>query len=255
VTLLGHATVLIEMDGVRVLTDPVLRSRVGPLTREGAAPRAEHYADIDLVVISHSHWDHLDYGSLKLLGDDVRIAAPRGLGEELGRQGFGRVDEVVEGDELTVSGVRVEAVHADHKGFAPPVSGTDLSLGFIVRGSQRHYFAGDTAYFGGMARLDPELDVALLPVWGWGPTAKPSEHLDPMGAARAAAVIEPRIAIPIHWGTLHPTGMRWMRPSTRIDPPHQFAQLARRLAPDVTVRVLPDGASLVVPPAASTASA
>jgi L-ascorbate metabolism protein UlaG (beta-lactamase superfamily) len=99
-----------------------------------------------------------------------------------------------------------------------------------------------------MAEFDRGLDVALLPVWGWGPTANPSEHLDPMGAARAAATIKPRIAIPIHWGTLHPVGFRWMRPSTRIDPPHQFAQMVRRLAPDTTVRVLPNGASLVVRP-------
>ncbi len=129
------------------------------------------------------------------------------------------------------------------------MGGTELSLGFIVHGSQHHYFAGDTAFFAGMADFDIGLDLALLPVWGWGPTAKPAEHLDPMGAARAAAVIKPRIAIPIHWGTLHPVGLGWMRPSTRIDPPHQFAQLVRRMAPDTIVRVLPNGASLVVPPA------
>jgi L-ascorbate metabolism protein UlaG (beta-lactamase superfamily) len=99
-----------------------------------------------------------------------------------------------------------------------------------------------------MSALDVGLDLALLPVWGWGPTAKPSEHLDPLGAARAAAVIKPRFAVPIHWGTLHPVGLRWMRPSTRIDPPHQFAQLARRLAPDTVVRVMPVGSTLEVPP-------
>ena len=145
--------------------------------------------------------------------------------------------------------VRVEAVHAEHKGFGPPVGGTDLCLGFIFHGTRSIYFAGDTAYFEAMAEFDVGLDLALLPVWGWGPTAKPSEHLDPMGAARAAAVIKPRIAVPIHWGTLHPLGFSWMRPSTRIDPPHQFAQLMRRMAPDTTVRVLPNGGSLVVPPA------
>ena len=68
-----------------------------------------------------------------------------------------------------------------------------------------------------------------------------------MGAARAVAVIKPRIAVPIHWGTLHPVGLSWMRPSTRIDPPHQFAQLMRRMAPDTAVRVLPNGGSLTVP--------
>jgi L-ascorbate metabolism protein UlaG (beta-lactamase superfamily) len=248
VTFLGHATILIEMDGVRVLTDPILRTRLGPLTRLSAVPDPEAWADVDVVLLSHSHWDHLDYPSLELLGLGTPIVAPLGMGPDLRAHGFKTVTEVISGDDIEIGGLRIEAVHAEHKGFGPPVGATDLSLGFMVHGSQTHYFAGDTAYFSGMAEFDRGLDVALLPVWGWGPTANPSEHLDPMGAARAAATIKPRIAIPIHWGTLHPVGFRWMRPSTRIDPPHQFAQMVRRLAPDTTVRVLPNGASLVVRP-------
>jgi len=249
VTFLGHATILIEMDGVRVLTDPILRRRIGPLTRMSGAPKPEQWMDPDVVLISHTHWDHLDYGSLKLLGTGVTVVVPRGQGPELARRGFTNIIEVEPGDDFEVGAVRIETVYAKHKGFGPPLSGTEMCLGFIVHGSQSHYFAGDTAFFEGMADFDVSLDLALLPVWGWGPTAKPSEHLDPMGAARAAAVIKPRIAVPIHWGTLHPVGFRWMRPSTRIDPPHQFAQLMRRIAPDTTVRVLPNGGSLVVPPA------
>ena len=249
VTFLGHATILIEIDGVRVLTDPVLRERVGPLTRTSGPPDQSLWTDIDAVLISHSHWDHLDYGSLKMMGLDVPILARVGMAGEFKRRGFLDVTEMDVGDRHALGTVEVEAVHAAHKGFGPPVGGTDLCLGFIIRGTQSIYFAGDTAFFDGMADFDIGLDLALLPVWGWGPTAKPNEHLDPMGAARAAAVIKPRIAVPIHWGTLHPVGFSWMRPSTRIDPPHQFAQLVRRMAPDVTVRVLPNGGSLVVPPA------
>ena len=122
-------------------------------------------------------------------------------------------------------------------------------LGFLVHGSQTVYFAGDTAFFEGMADLGDGLDLALIPVWGWGPTAKPSEHLDPQGAARAVALIKPRFAVPIHWGTLHPLGFRWMRPTTRIDPPHQFAQIVRRLSPQTIVRVLPVGSTLRLLPA------
>jgi L-ascorbate metabolism protein UlaG (beta-lactamase superfamily) len=249
VTFVGHATILIELDGVRILTDPILRERVGPLTRTSGAPSAELWSDIDVVLISHSHWDHLDYGSLKLLGLDVPIIARTGMAGEFRSRGFRDITELEPGDEQAVGTVRIEAVHAEHKGFGPPVGGTELCLGFIVHGSRSIYFAGDTAFFEAMADFDIGLDLALLPVWGWGPTAKPSDHLDPMGAARAAAVIKPRIAVPIHWGTLHPVGFSWMRPSTRIDPPHQFAQLVRRMAPDTTVRVLPNGGSLTVPPA------
>lgn len=248
VTFLGHATIVIDMDGVRILTDPILRSRVGPLVRMRGAVEEARWAGADVVLISHSHWDHLDHGSLRMLGMDANIIVPRGMGAGLRRRGFMRVTEVDVGDEVQVAGVRVEAVHAEHRGFGPPVGGTERSIGFIIHGSQRHYFAGDTAYFAGMADFDQGLDLALLPVWGWGPTAKPSEHLDPFGAARAVAVIKPRYAVPIHWGTLHPVGFRWMRPSTRIDPPHQFAQLVRRMAPRTIVRVMPVGSSLRVPP-------
>ncbi|MEX1343587.1 MAG: MBL fold metallo-hydrolase [Candidatus Limnocylindrales bacterium] len=249
VTFIGHATILIEIDGVRVLTDPILRERVGPLTRTTGPPAAELWTGIDMVLISHSHWDHLDYGSLKMIGYEVPILARTGMAGELASRGFARVTEVEPGEDVSVGNVRIEAVHAEHKGFGPPVGGTELCLGFILHGSQSVYFAGDTAFFKGMAAFDFGLDLALLPVWGWGPTAKPGEHLDPMGAARAVAVIKPRVAIPIHWGTLHPVGLSWMRPSTRIDPPHQFAQLVRRMAPDTTVRVLPNGGSLSIPPA------
>jgi L-ascorbate metabolism protein UlaG (beta-lactamase superfamily) len=249
VTFLGHATVLIEIDGLRVLTDPILRERVGPLTRTSGPPAARLWSDIDAVLISHSHWDHLDYGSLKLMGTQTPILARVGMAGEFERRGFHHVTELDEGDVHELRGVRIEAVHAAHKGFGPPVGGTELCLGFMIWGSRSIYFAGDTAFFAEMATFDVGLDLALIPVWGWGPTAKPAEHLDPMGAARATAVIKPRIAVPIHWGTLHPLGLSWMRPSTRIDPPHQYAQLVRRMAPDTTVRVLPNGGSLVVPPA------
>jgi L-ascorbate metabolism protein UlaG (beta-lactamase superfamily) len=248
VTFLGHATILIDMDGVRVLTDPILRARVGPLVRLRAPIDEGHWRGIDAVLISHSHWDHLDYGSLRMLGLGTHIVVPRGMAAQLRRHDFRHVTEVVPGDDVEVDGIRIEAVHAEHRGFRPLVGGTELAIGYVVHGSQRHYFAGDTAYFAGMADLDVGLDLALLPVWGWGPTARPSEHLDPLGAARALAVIRPRFAVPIHWGTLHPVGMRWMRPSTRIDPPHQFAQLARRLAPSTIVRVMPIGSSLEVTP-------
>ncbi len=249
VTFLGHATLSIDMDGVRVLTDPILRGRVGPLVRMRGAAEESGWRGADVVLISHSHWDHLDVGSLRLLGVSTPIIAPRGLGAGLRRHGFTDVTEVEVGDVVAAGAVQVRAVHAEHHGFGPPMGGTRRALGYVVEGSQRHYFAGDTAWFPGLAELDIGLDLALLPVWGWGPTAKPSEHLDPFGAARAVAAIRPRYAVPIHWGTLHPVGMRWMRPSTRIDPPHQFALLVRRLAPGTTVRVMPVGSTLQVPAA------
>jgi L-ascorbate metabolism protein UlaG (beta-lactamase superfamily) len=208
------------------------------------------WTGVDLVLISHSHWDHLDYGSLRLLGRP-HIIVPRGMAAALRRRGHDDVSEVEPGDEVSWRGLRIETIRAEHRGFGPPVGGTDLAVGYVLAGAQRVYFAGDTGWFAGMAAMVGQVDVALLPVWGWGPTARSSEHLDPQAAARAAAAIRPRYAVPIHWGTLHPAGFRWMRPSTRIDPPHVFAQLVRRLAPGTTVRVLRVGTTLVVAPHAA----
>ncbi|MFV2062149.1 MAG: MBL fold metallo-hydrolase [Chloroflexota bacterium] len=246
---LGHSTIVIDIDGVRILTDPILRPRAGPLVRLPKAIEAEHWADVDTVLISHSHWDHLDYGSLKMVGTGASIAVPAGMGAELLKRGFSDVIELMPGEDHEVRGVRIEATHAEHKGFGPPVGPTERSIGFLVHGSRTVYFAGDTAFFEGMAGFGVGLDLALIPVWGWGPTAKPSEHLDPQGAARAIAVIKPRYAVPIHWGTLHPMGFRWMRPATRIDPPHHFAQIVRRVAPRTIVRVMPVGSRLDLPEA------
>jgi L-ascorbate metabolism protein UlaG (beta-lactamase superfamily) len=241
---LGHSTVLIDIDGTRVLTDPILRRRVGPLVRVGDSVDPSAWTDVDLVLISHSHWDHLDYGSLRLLGHTTPMVVPRGMGARLRARGFGEVIEVVPGDELTVAGLAIEATHARHRGFGPPIGPTELCVGYLATGSRSVYFAGDTALFEEMAALDRGISLALIPVWGWGPRARAPEHLDPLGAAHAVRLVRPRIAVPIHWGTLHPIGLGRMRPRTRIDPPHQFARMAADMAPDTIVRVVPVGGSL-----------
>jgi len=237
------------MDGARVLTDPILRRRVGPLVRTRGSIEASEWADIDAVLISHSHWDHLDYGSLRLLGPDVPLVVPTGMGGRLGARGFSHVIELLPGDSTTIKGLRLQATPADHHGFGPPIGPTGRAIGFLIAGSQTVYFAGDTALFAEMEDLAPNLDVALMPVWGWGPRAQASEHLDPLGAARALQLLRPRVAIPIHWGTLHPMGLSWLRPSTRVDPPHTFLRLAAELAPSTLVHVVPVGQSLTVEPA------
>jgi len=241
---LGHSTVLIDIGGIRVLTDPILRRRVGPLVRAGAPVDPASWSRVDVVLISHSHWDHLDYGSLRLLGHDVPIVVPRGMAARLRARGFHEVIEVVPGDDIRIAGLTIEATRALHRGFGPPIGPTELCVGYLLWGTRSVYFAGDTALFEGMAAFDRGVELALIPVWGWGPRARAPEHLDPLGAAQAVRLVRPHVAVPIHWGTLHPIGLRRVRPRTRIDPPHEFARLAAELAPDTIVRVVPIGGSL-----------
>jgi L-ascorbate metabolism protein UlaG (beta-lactamase superfamily) len=112
----------------------------------------------------------------------------------------------------------------------------------VAHGPYAVYFAGDTDLFPGMGEL-PRLDLALLPVAGWGPALGPG-HMDAERAARAAELIKPRVAVPIHWGTLHPWQRR--RGAWFERPPHEFADYVARLSPEVEVRILEPGGSLAL---------
>ena len=237
---LGHSTVLVELDGARVLTDPLLRKRVVHLLR--AAPlELEGLDELDAVLVSHVHYDHLDLPSLRLLPRDVTVVLPRGAGRLVRKQGFSSVEEVAVGDLVRIGQVTVRATYADHA--ASRVLGANVdALGFVIEGTRRVYFAGDTDIFPGMTELVP-LDVALMPIWGWGPSLG-SGHLDPKEAARALTLLEPDVAIPIHWGTYYPlTSMRPTLPSFLRTPVPTFLREAARVAPGVEVRVLDVGGS------------
>jgi len=237
-TWLGHATVLIEVGGLRLLTDPVLRSRVAHLRRHGAAPATPDR--IDAVLVSHLHYDHLDLPSLRMLAPRPRLVCPRGARDFLAGAGLPGADELAAGDRAQLGGVRLEATPADHDGTRRPGGPVAPAIGFLVRGERSVYFAGDTDLFPEMAELGP-VDVALLPVAGWSPKLGPG-HLDAGRAARAAALLRPRIAVPIHWGTLHPVTRG--RGAWFTDPPGDFAAQVAELAPEVEVRVLSPGESL-----------
>jgi L-ascorbate metabolism protein UlaG (beta-lactamase superfamily) len=242
----GHGTVLVSMDGVRLLTDPLLRKRVAHLRRAVPLDR-EAVRDVHAVLISHAHYDHLDVGSLRMLRKPPLAVIPRGLELVLGAAGFARVVGVVEGDAVDVEGVRVVATHADHEGDRPFPRVAATAVGYAILGSQRVYFAGDTDLFPGMDGLVPELDLALVPIWGWGPTLGRGRHMDPVRAAEALALLRPRVAVPIHWGAYHPihVGLRGA-PDFLREPPDAFVREARDRAPDVEVRVLQPGESLTL---------
>ena len=230
----GHATVLIELDGVRLLTDPVLRGRLVHLRRRVPAP-TEPLADLSAVLISHVHYDHLDLPSLRTLGRAVPVVVPRGARRAI--RGFSDIRELRVGEELQLGEVTVRAVPAEHKSARLPLFPSP-AVGFVISGSRTVYFAGDTDLFPGMASLAEDLDVALVPVAGWGPKVGPG-HLDPARAAHAVQLLQPRIAVPIHWGTL-----TTLRAQASGEPPLEFERLAAERAPQVDVRVLQPGESL-----------
>lgn len=250
VTWWGHATCTVQDSGVRVLTDPLFVRRLAHLRRRrGALPPAAA-ARAEVVLISHLHSDHLHLPSLARLAPGTRLIVPRGAPRAvpaLGRLSAGaglRITEVAAGDEVKVEELVVRAVPARHDGRRLPV-GPHLSpaLGYVICGAARTYFAGDTGLFEGMAAAVGEVDVALLPVGGWGPFLGHG-HLDAGRAAQALAALAPRAAVPVHYGTYWPIGLDGVRPHEFHAPGDEFVRHAARLAPGVAVHRLGHGESV-----------
>jgi L-ascorbate metabolism protein UlaG (beta-lactamase superfamily) len=235
----GHATVLVEMDGARVLTDPLLRPRLAHLRRAGKVD-ADVLRDLDAVLISHLHRDHLDIPSLRKIGRGTRVVAPRGAGRLLERTGFDTVAELGVGEELRVGELTVRATPAVHDSRRTRFRLRAEPVGYMIEGSRSVYFAGDTDVFDEMAALGP-VDVALVPIWGWGTSLGPG-HMDPRAAARAARLLRASIVIPIHWGTYFPLHTALRRIRSSLDAPaEEFRSQMRDAAPEIEVRILRPG--------------
>jgi len=243
VTWLGHATVVVETPGARVITDPVLRHRVAHLLRQVPDPAVP--APVDAVLLSHLHHDHFDKPSLRQLASpETTVVLPSGTTRYLGGIPFGTVCETRVGDVLEFGDASVQVVPAWHDGRRRPGPGSveHDTLGFVIEGV---WFAGDTDIDDEMTALRGSVDVALIPIWGWGTSLGPG-HLDPEAAARAIALVEPRIAIPIHFGTFLPMTQGRRNTALLTEPPKEFLRHMAALAPATRVEVLAPGESFSV---------
>jgi L-ascorbate metabolism protein UlaG (beta-lactamase superfamily) len=169
------------------------------------------------------------------------MVVPRGAARWTSKVRAERVREIRRGETISISGIEITAVRAVHDGHRDLKRGAEIEpLGYLIgAGGRTVYFAGDTDLFPEMSDLGP-VDLALLPVWGWGASIG-AGHLNPERAARALQRIRPRLAVPIHWGTFYPAGLRRLRPGPLTEPPLEFARHARELAPEVEVRILEPG--------------
>ena len=215
VTWVGHSTLLVQLDGVNVLTDPQWSPRASPFTFGGprrVTPPALAFEDlppIHAVVISHDHYDHLDIATVRRLTQSQRPVslAPLGFQARFASVGIADVHELDWWEQRDVGGVRVSFVPAHHwTQRAPWDRNRRLWGGWVLGGrARRLYFAGDTAYFAGFkdiaARLGP-IDLAAIPIGAYEPPVimRPS-HVDPRTALDAFADLGARAMVAIHWGT------------------------------------------------------
>lgn len=233
-TWLGHATVLLELDGGRVITDPLLRGHVGLLVR--VAPPAPTPEPVDCALVSHLHPAHADLPTLRTLNRTGPVLVPTGAAAWLTAKGITGVSEMAPAQTTAIGDLTVRATRARHDARRSTFGPTAQPIGFLVQSTVSVYFAGNTKAFAEMADLRGRVDVALVSVADCH-SVRRRDQSTPEEAAATIALIDPEVAVPIHWGTLSLAGAP-SAPGQRAAAARQFAVHARRYAPRVRVCIL-----------------
>jgi L-ascorbate metabolism protein UlaG (beta-lactamase superfamily) len=228
-TWIGWATVLVEIDGRRVLTDPIWSERCSPSTLVG--PKRFHappitLADlppIDVVVISHDHYDHLDMPTVRFLGGrGTRFAVPLGIGAHLERWGIpaAQIAELDWNESVDLAGLHITATPSRHySGRLPRYKNETLWASWVVKGpAHRFYFSGDTGWFDGFTKIGREhgpFDLTLIKIGAYDPSWA-GIHMNPEEAVRAHRELRGKVMLPVHWGTFNLAFHAWREPPDRI---------------------------------------
>ncbi len=213
ITWIGHSTVLIQIDSVNILTDPIWSEYSSPVQFAGpkriVAPglRMEDLPPIDVVIISHDHYDHLDKNTIKALGNRPNYLVPLGVGDYLEDWGVSKFQELDWGDRVSINNVEFICTPAQHFSGRSPFRRDDtLWSSWVIRGlSRSFYYGGDSGYFPGFKEIGDKygpFDAAALPIgaylprWFMGPV-----HMDPPEAVQAFQDLNAEYFVAIHWGT------------------------------------------------------
>ena len=233
VTWIGHATLLFEHAGKTVLTDPMFSKRASPVSFSGPkrvvppARQLDELPDIDLVVISHAHYDHLDMPILRQLAalqSDITVIAPLGVGRYVREAGFTDVRELDWWQAAELPGMTVTATPSRHwssRSFFD--RNKTLWAGFMIRFADdfQFYFAGDTGYstdFEETRNRLGEADLAAIPIGAYEPRDFMVEsHCTPEEAVQIFRDLGARLAVAIHWGTFKLTLEPLAEPPVRLD--------------------------------------
>ena len=252
VTWIGHSTVLVQLDGVTFLTDPTWARRAGPfgglLGVRRYTPPGIAFDDlprIDFVLISHDHYDHLDEPTVRRLARrfDPVFIVPLGLKAWLADRGITNAVELNWGESVSVKELTVVCTPAQHGGGRTAIDqGRRLWSSWVVLGSKRFYFAGDTGYYRHFSQAGDALgpfDLAVLPIGSYTPReiARPV-HLSPEEAVQAALDLRATHLLGVHWGTFALARERYDEPPERL-----AAEVARRQLDQARAWILRPGAT------------
>jgi L-ascorbate metabolism protein UlaG (beta-lactamase superfamily) len=225
-TWIGHSTVLVEIDGAHVLTDPIWSDRCSPAAFFG--PRRffdpplplDELPPIDAVLVSHDHYDHLDMATAKALAArGARFFVPLGIGAHLARWGIDGVTDLDWNEEARVTdALTVVATPARHYSGRSVWQNQALWSSWVIAGPRhRVFYSGDTGYgphFAEIGRRYGPFDLGLLKIGASDPTWK-EIHMDPDEAVQAAMDVRASVLQPVHWGTFNLAYHDWFEPADR----------------------------------------
>lgn len=240
VTWIGHTTFLIQLDGVNILTDPVFSDRSSPV--QWAGPKRyvkpglkfEDLPEIDLVIISHDHYDHLDLNTIERLGNKPFYLLPLGVGEYFKDLKIDHFEEKDWGDSISFNKLEIICTPAQHfSGRRGYDKNRTLWASWVIKGqSAKIYFGGDSGYFPGYVKIGSQygpFDIAILPIGAYLPRwfMRPM-HLNPADAVQAYLDLKADIFIPSHWGTFD------LADEPLDEPPLKLKEEIRKVALDST---------------------
>jgi len=250
VTFIGHSSFLLQIDGRKVLIDPVFSKRLVVLRRQRhPGLLVEQLPPIDLVLLTHAHMDHLDMSSLRrviratrrLTGQTPQVVVPRGVEDLVERLGFSQVHRLEWWQSVTAQGLKVTMTPCKHWGARMFRDSHRGYGGYVVEGGgQSVYHSGDTAYFDGFREIGKRLkpEVALLPIGAYFPDSYRSVHTSPEEAVRGFVESGAAQMVPMHYGTFRLGREPMDEPLKRLDAE------AARLGIKGRVKVLEEGETM-----------
>ena len=235
VTWIGHATVLINFYGTWILTDPVFSDKVGPSgfgikigTKRLIAPALpiKSIPKIDLILLSHGHFDHLDIESLKKFNKEIKIIMAKNTSDIISDLNFTKISELDWNEKINFKNIQIEAVEVKHFGWRYPwekdrsrgnVNGRSYNAYLIYKNGKYIFFGGDTAYqkyFSSVGKRNIKIELAIMPIGAYDPWV--NAHANPEETILMSEQLNVKNILPIHWRTFILSDEPTMEPINRL---------------------------------------